>query len=134
LKQQVNRLGISQYILFIGRIAHEEIPYWLNASDVICIPSLSEGLPCVSVEALACGKPVVASRVGGLPEVIIDENLGVLVPPGDCEQLASALLKALSNEWSSDRIGKYAFDKYDWYKIAQDTVKIYKFATQKNAR
>jgi len=131
LKQQVDQLKISQHVLFVGKVAHKEVPYWLNASDVLCIPSLSEGLPCVSVEALNCGKPVVASHVGGLPEVITQENLGFLVPPGDCEQLASALLKALSREWDADRIAKHAFEKYSWHNIAQDTVEVYKFATQK---
>ena len=55
---------------------------WMNASDVICLPSLYEGCPNVLVEANACGKPIVATDVGGIPE-LVNNNSRILVPPGD---------------------------------------------------
>ena len=54
----------------VGARPHDEIPLWMNASDVLCLPSLNEGLPNVALEAMACGLPVVASRVGGMPEIM----------------------------------------------------------------
>jgi teichuronic acid biosynthesis glycosyltransferase TuaC len=131
LKQQVEQLKISNNVLFTGAVKHEEIPYWLNASDIVCVPSLSEGLSCVAIEALACGKPVVASNVGGLPEVISNEYLGFLVPPGNYEQLASTILKGLSKKWDAEKIARYASMKYSWDKTAQAVVDVYKFAIQK---
>lgn len=128
LKEQVTSLNISHNVLFAGGITHKEIPCWINASDVVCVPSQSEGFPAVSVEALACGKPVIASNVGGLPEIITNNDLGYLVEPGDTCQLADAIKKALSREWDTDKIARYALERYSWQTIAQSTTDVYKFA------
>lgn len=128
LKEQVTSLNISHNVLFAGGIAHKEIPCWINASDVVCIPSQSEGFGAVSVEALACGKPVIASNVGGLPEIITNDALGYLVEPGDTIQLAHAIRKALLREWDTDKIARHAHERYSWQTIAQSTADVYKFA------
>jgi glycosyltransferase involved in cell wall biosynthesis len=69
----------------------DEIPRWMAAADLVTLPSWNEGTPNVILEALACGRPVVASRVGGIPDLITDEKLGVLVPARDLDALAAAL-------------------------------------------
>jgi teichuronic acid biosynthesis glycosyltransferase TuaC len=70
----------SEKVLLIGSKKHEEIPIWMIASDIFILPNLQEGFPTVIPEAMACGKPVVATKVDGVPEAIYSE-LGTLVPP-----------------------------------------------------
>ena len=78
----------------IGQKPHRELGDWYRAADVFTLPSLSEGVPCVLLEALACNAPFVATRVGGIPEI---ETLGEgqLVPPADPKALAEALRQRL---------------------------------------
>src|SRR5439155_27155037 len=88
----------------VGARPHEEIPVWMNASDVLCLPSLNEGLPNVALEAMACGLPVVASRVGGVREIVQEGENGSLVPPSDAGALAAALRAALARTWDREAI------------------------------
>jgi glycosyltransferase involved in cell wall biosynthesis len=97
----------------VGARAHEEIPSWMNAADVLCLPSLNEGLPNVALEAMACGLPVVASRVGGVPEIIREGANGFLVPPSDPNALAEALRRALATKWDSEAI-RASVSQFDW--------------------
>ncbi len=78
----------------VGAQPHEKIPLWMNASDVLCLPSLNEGLPNVALEAMACGIPVVASRVGGVPEIVHEGVNGLLVPSSDSNARRDALRRA----------------------------------------
>jgi glycosyltransferase involved in cell wall biosynthesis len=80
-------------IRLAGTIAHEEIPDWIAAADVVCQPSLVEPFGLVTLEALACGRPVVATRVGGPPE-FVPAAAGVLVDPEDDDALLAALAAA----------------------------------------
>jgi glycosyltransferase involved in cell wall biosynthesis len=75
----------------------------MRAADVFCLPSIREGCPNVILEALASGRPVVASRVGGIPELAGPEN-SILVPPSDPEALADALGRALAREWDPEAL------------------------------
>jgi glycosyltransferase involved in cell wall biosynthesis len=97
----------------IGARPHEEIPLWMNASDVLCLPSLNEGLPNVALEAMACGLPVVASRVGGVPEIVREGVNGFLVPPSDSKALAEALRRALDTKWDHEAI-RASVSQFDW--------------------
>src|SRR5207253_1229095 len=83
---------------FAGYQSPDAVPVWMAAADVVCLPSLTEGCPNVVLEALACGRPVVASRVGGVPEILSDET-GVLISPGSPEELAQGIRRALLREW-----------------------------------
>jgi glycosyltransferase involved in cell wall biosynthesis len=97
----------------VGARPHDEIPLWMNASDVLCLPSLNEGLPNVVLEAMACGLPVVASRVGGVPEIVRDGVNGFMVPPADPAALTDALRRALAKRWDRDTI-RVSVAKFDW--------------------
>src|SRR5262245_62328580 len=91
-KELAQELGIRAS--FLGARPHDEVATWLGACDVLALPSWNEGMPNVVLEALASGRPVVASRVGGIPEVVSDA-VGRLVPARDAGALADALERVL---------------------------------------
>jgi glycosyltransferase involved in cell wall biosynthesis len=107
----------------VGARRHDEIPLWMNASDVLCLPSMNEGLPNVVLEAMACGIPVVASRVGGVPEIVQEGVNGLLVPPGDAVALAAALRKSLSLSWDAAAI-RQSVASFDWDRNAKEIVSV----------
>jgi len=100
LRARVAALGIEGRVRFLGRRVHDEVPRWISASDVLCLPSRREGCPNVVLEALASGRPVVASAVGGVPELLRTDN-GILVPPERPDALADALCRALDRAWDA---------------------------------
>ncbi len=100
LRERAQALGLEDRIWFAGRQPHESIPSWIASCDVFCLPSRREGCPNVVLEALACGRPVVASAVGGVPELITGDN-GVTAPPNDVEALAEALRRGLDRPWDA---------------------------------
>jgi len=91
------RLGVR--VALVGARPHEEIPQWMAACDLFTLPSWNEGTPNVVLEALACGRRTVATRVGGTPDVIASDTLGTLVPPRDPALLAAAIEEALSSPY-----------------------------------
>ncbi len=86
-------LGISGHVRFLGK--RGDVPRLLSAIDLVLMPSQSEGLGLAAIEALAAARPVIAFAVGGLPEVVVDGLNGRLVPPGDCEAFATAVIETL---------------------------------------
>jgi glycosyltransferase involved in cell wall biosynthesis len=84
-------------VLAFGAVPHEEVPWWMGAADILCLPSWDEGMPNVVQESHACGRPVVATAVGGIPEAILAPELGTLVPAHDPAALADALAKRLAS-------------------------------------
>ena len=90
-KKKVLQLGITHQIKTIGGVGHDDIPGYMNAADVFAFPSWMEGLPNVVMEACSCELPVIASRVGGIPEIIEDEVSGFLVSPRCPEELAEKM-------------------------------------------
>jgi glycosyltransferase involved in cell wall biosynthesis len=84
LQSLIQKCSCNDSIIMVGgNKPLIEIPLWMNACDIFVLPSLSEGTPIVMFEALGCGKPFVGTNVGGIPEIIINENLGILVEPRD---------------------------------------------------
>lgn len=104
LSEEALRLGVSGQVRFMGARAHAETALWLGASDLLCLPSLAEGVPNVVLEALASGRPVVASAVGGIPEVHPGAEAGALVRSNDEEALAAALQETLSHPRDPERL------------------------------
>lgn len=104
-------LGVS--VRFVGARPHAEIPDWLAAADVLALPSWAEGTPNVVLEALACGRRVVATAVGGIPDVVSSDRLGTLVPPRDPPALARALEAALSTPYDPASVSA-GLDVPDW--------------------
>ncbi|MDE2028381.1 MAG: glycosyltransferase [Candidatus Omnitrophica bacterium] len=91
-------------IKIIGDIAHGQLVKWLNAADLLCLPSKNEGCPNVVLEALACGLPVAASNVGGIPELINSPELGILFRPSDAGDMARSIEDALQRSWDKKRL------------------------------
>jgi glycosyltransferase involved in cell wall biosynthesis len=100
----IRKRNLQQHITILETSPHSEIPKYLSAADVFVLPSISEGLPLVILEALATGIPVVASKVGGIPDIIINEYNGLLVKPRDVESLAKAVLRILLDARLKNRI------------------------------
>jgi glycosyltransferase involved in cell wall biosynthesis len=95
LRRGVARLDLSDRVLFAGRLPQDRLPDWYRASDVVTLPSYSEGIPNVLREAMCCGRPFVATRVGGIPEISPPE-CSRLVERGDVSALAAALREMLA--------------------------------------
>jgi glycosyltransferase involved in cell wall biosynthesis len=93
LEQRVKALGLEQRILFLGR--RKDVPEILSCGDLFVLPSLAEGLPNSVLEAMSAGLPVVATAVGGIPEIIEDGVSGLLAPPNDSQAITEAILRAL---------------------------------------
>jgi glycosyltransferase involved in cell wall biosynthesis len=89
LKDQVKSLGVERHVSFLG--LRQDISKLLSIMDIFVLPSLSEGLSVATLEAMASALPVVATRVGGNPELIVNEETGMLVPSQDSEALAKAV-------------------------------------------
>ncbi len=104
LEQEARRCGIADRVIFAG-FQREVVPYQA-ALDVFCLPSLKEGLSLSALEAMALRKPVVASRVGGTPEVVADGQTGVLVEPANAEALAAALARLLRDPAQARHMGE----------------------------
>lgn len=100
--------GTTSRIHFAGRQDAAGVALRMQAADVLCLPSDNEGVPNVILEAFTCGLPVVASRVGGIPEVHTGDGLGRLVPPRDPQALASALAEVLRHLPSHEAIVEHA--------------------------
>lgn len=97
LRARASELGLGDAVRFAGRIPDEETPAFFSALDGFVLPSIDEAHPIVLIEAMLAGIPVVASRTGGIPEVVTHGETGLLVPPGDPENLALALVSTLRN-------------------------------------
>jgi glycosyltransferase involved in cell wall biosynthesis len=123
LVEQSRGLEIESQVKFCGRRPHGEIPAWMAAADVVCLPSYREGCPNVVIEALASGRPVAASEVGGVPELIDDRN-GIMAPAGDSTALARALGEALGRQWDAAKVRETVeFLSWDQYGITlRDTL------------
>ena len=104
LEQDARRLGIEARVRFLG--LREDVGALLAISDVFVLPSLSEGLSIAILEAMAAGRPVVTTRVGGNPELVVHGETGILVPPGDAAALASAVTGVLGDPAEARRLGE----------------------------
>jgi glycosyltransferase involved in cell wall biosynthesis len=103
LTRLVDDLGIAPRVHFLGW--RGDVADVLRAADVMVLPSRAEGLPLAILEAMACGKPVVATRVNGVPEAVIDGRTGILVEPGDDKAIAGALVRLLDQPEVAKRMG-----------------------------
>ena len=121
LNARVIEAGHADRIRFLGWRSSLEVASWLAAANVFCLPSYAEGCPNSVIEALACGRPVVATNVGGIPELVNSES-GILVAPRDSEALAEAISAALSRSWDEPGISRSS--RRGWDQVAEETFQI----------
>jgi glycosyltransferase involved in cell wall biosynthesis len=121
LIESIAALGAGQHFSLAPACPTEGVGRWMAASDLITLPSYREGCPNVVVEALASGRPVVASNVGGIPELVDDEG-GRLVPARDAEALERALDQVLSHDWDANAISSH--HSRSWSDVSDEVEKI----------
>jgi len=119
----IKALGLQDHVRMIGRLNRDELPLLYNGADLLVQPGLHEGFGLPSLEAMACGVPVLASRAGALPEIVGDA--GMLVPPNDVKGLAQAMERVLMD--SNLRVelkqrGIQRAKQFSWDKCAQETI------------
>jgi len=135
LENLVKSLGVERYVIFTGYIPRDQLPYYYAASDVVVVPSLQESWSLVATEAMATGKPVIATKVGGLPDQIIDGYNGFLVPPRDPEAIAQKILYLVENPEKSREMGKNARqvveEKFNIEKRIDKIIEIYQQLSKK---
>lgn len=125
LINQTEALGLKNYVKIVGWKKDEELSLWINSCDVFVLPSLNESFGIVQIEAMACGKPVVATYNGGSESVIISEDYGLLCKPANSNNLAEKLLVALDTKWDCDEIVRYS-KNFSWENVAKETSQLYK--------
>jgi glycosyltransferase involved in cell wall biosynthesis len=138
LEKRAHELKIADCIRFTGPVNHGDIPLWISASDILVLPSLSEGRPNVVLEALACEVPVVATDVGGVPELMVDGETGYLVPAKNSAELSRKINKLLEDKNQRENMGKLGRKSIiqrglTWEAHAKKTVDIYSEILEKSS-
>ena len=134
LEAQMESLGLKERVRFLGH--REDIPALLSICDLFVLPSLFEGLPLSILEAMAAGKPVISTAIGGVNEAIIHGKTGVLLPPGDPHALAAAIRRTLADQTfakklsaaGQERVGRY----FSINKMVKEISEIYNRSLSKN--
>lgn len=112
IESAIQANNASAYIHALPGCAFDDVAVWMAAADLVTLPSYMEGCPNVVLEALACGRPVVATNVGGIPEIMSDA-CGSLVAPRDAAQLAHALASVLDRTWDASAISAHWSRSWD---------------------
>jgi glycosyltransferase involved in cell wall biosynthesis len=129
LKKRIHLLQLDEFVHFLPAQQYESIPGYYKAADLVVIPSLSESFGLAILENMALGNVVVASNVGGIPDLIEDKKTGLLVPPANPQLLAEAIILALTDAQLRETIKKNAIEKaqeYDIQTIARDVERCYR--------
>jgi L-malate glycosyltransferase len=109
-QQLVTQLRLENKVLFTGKIPQSEVPSYYSMGDIVVVPSLQEAFGLVVSEAMACGKPVVGTNVGGIPDQLIDGFNGFIVPPKNAEEIAEKILWLVNNPEAAKRMGAHGRD------------------------
>lgn len=128
LRAIAREVGVEEHVRFLGPRPHAELPNYYHAADVVALPSFYESFGLVAVEAMACGTPVVASRVGGLASTVQDGRTGYLVPWRCPEPFAEKIELLLRNEQLRQALGRAAADRmrsYSWDAVAEGVAAVY---------
>ncbi len=137
LRHTAAAVGVAHRVHFLGRIGHEDMPALYGSSHVVACVPWYEPFGIVPLEAMACGRPVVGSAVGGLLDTVLPGITGDLVPPRDPDRLALVLRNLLADDGRRDRYGKAGRQRarrtYRWARIAKETERVYANVAAQNA-
>jgi len=118
LERLVEAMKLHDHVRLAGTQLHDRVPLWLSAADVFCLMTRAEAWATVFLEAMACGIPVVTTRVGGNAEVVASDDVGILVPGNDPEGMVRAIAEALDRRWDREKIRRYAL-QHTWDRVAE---------------
>jgi len=129
-KRRVEAMTLQSRVVFAGAVPHERSAGYLNAADLYVLPTLrQEGLPFSLVEAMACQKPVIASRIGGIPSIVVHGINGLLVTPDDLESLGQAIVRVLADKVLAANLSQKAREtvvgRYSLETMVQGTLKVF---------
>ena len=124
LRAQAAALGLAEQVHFAGLVPNAELSRWYSAADVLVLGSSREGWPNVLLEAMACGTPVVATAVGGIPEVVQDVAIGRLVANREPAAFAAAIHDLLASQPDRERVRAYA-EGFSWDRTSQDQAQLF---------
>ncbi|MDO8860425.1 glycosyltransferase [Haliea sp. E1-2-M8] len=113
LRDTIKTQGLAERVTLGGALPHDQVALALRQSRLLALPSYNEGVPNVVLEAMASGTPVVATRVGGIPEVVVDGETGFLCKARDVGSLARTLSRALAYSWSHEHIAAHS-TRFSW--------------------
>jgi D-inositol-3-phosphate glycosyltransferase len=136
LKAMSASLDIDDVVTFLGKRDQDTLPYYYSAAIAVVVPSHYESFGLVALEAMACGRPVVASETGGLAFLVRDNETGFHVPAGDAQALADRLRRLVEDEVLRTRLGRQAADyarSYSWRLIADQILSLYGTLLKKHA-
>lgn len=124
-------MNLAKNVLFAGNVSDQELPYYYAMADLLVLPSKdrSEGFGLTILEANACGKPVIGSTVGGIPDVIRHESNGLLIPPNSPGDLSKAIARLVEEEGLRREMGRNArrfAEEHDWSRVAEETERVYR--------
>ncbi len=129
LESLARELRIAALTHFVGRVPHEQVIHYLHQMDIFVMPSLQESFGVAAVEASAAGLPIVASNVGGLPEVVLDGETGFLIPPAEVDALSEQLAVLVADAALRRRMGEagraFVQTHYDWHVNASEMQRLY---------
>ncbi len=128
LEERCRALNLGERVHFAGGCPHEHVPRWLAAADVFVFPSYKEGLPNVLLEAMACGVPIIATDVGGVPEAV-GEDGALFVPPRDIPALVQAMDRLLRSPEAGEQLASRGLrrvrSKFSWRRTALELRSVY---------
>ncbi len=135
-KRLVATMGLQSHVMFAGHVPHERTADYLNAADLYVLPTLrQEGLPFSLIEAMACQKPVIASRIGGIPSVVTHGLNGLLITPGDSHDLRQAIGRILADNELAERLSLKARETvvagYSLENMVQGTLDVFETVLSK---
>lgn len=130
LRKLAEKLKIEKYVMFLGYVPDEKLPDLYAASDIFVLPALYENFPFAILEAQSTGLPVISTKVGGIPEFLTNNKNGLLVEPGDPEQLAQGITILLQSPELAEELGRrgrgLVEEKFAWPLITSKVVDLYR--------
>jgi 1,4-alpha-glucan branching enzyme len=130
LHSLINHFGLSSKILMTGWLPDKEVVNLYFLSDIFVFPSILDTFGLVNLDAMAAGKPIIATSTGGVPEIVRNGENGIIIKPGDYLELAKAIDKLVNDNSLCESMGKtgkkLAFTNYSWEKIAAMTLTEYR--------
>lgn len=124
LEMLIRKFALEDDVTLVGELPNRDLKFWYSAADVLCLASDREGWPNVLLEALACGTPVVASGVFGIPEIIRCKDVGRVVDHRTPDMFARHIMQALTQSWDASKIVAFA-QQHTWNQTAQEVQQVF---------